>query len=57
MGENFSYENMSIRCISKLDFHTYIQRTLVLEKVTFLILEMITLKYFYFMNYKKTAVQ
>ncbi|XP_032668444.1 phosphatidylinositol phosphatase PTPRQ isoform X2 [Odontomachus brunneus] len=30
--ETFRYENMTIRCTSELDFRTYTQRTLVLQK-------------------------
>ncbi|KAG7204907.1 hypothetical protein KM043_005302 [Ampulex compressa] len=32
IGETFRYENMTIRCASELDFRTYTQRTLVLQK-------------------------
>lgn len=36
--ETFTYENMSIRCSSELDYKTYTQRTLILQKVTKLFL-------------------
>lgn len=32
--ETFTYENMSIRCSMELDYRTYTQRTLVLQKVS-----------------------
>ena len=39
MKESFTYENMSIRCTSELDFRTYTQRTLVMQKVNIMIFE------------------
>jgi len=37
--ETFRYENMTIRCTSELDYRTHTQRTLVLQKVYFLMRE------------------